>query len=405
MYVILALIIMSESTAFSWSPTPPRGGTAISQASSECTTPGQGPSQAPECATSSQGPSQPPSHATPSQGPSQLPGRALLSQGSSQQASTPSGPASGPASSPASGRATPSRATPSQERQRARLTDEEKLVLVRLCVNYQEEHTRGNNLANFWIKIKQLLKDETGKELKNPQDTIRLMTTALEVQDRRELRESGTVQQDTDLNQALRQWLEHENDAKDQEKRKKSAAEEAAQREAEEAENHRRNLLLPNHKHSTDKDDSESSSLSDNTKAVRRLKKRRQNKRKEHDREEIESRRLREDMGKVGKDLSDSIKYLADKSSSVAGPSVVGPSVVEPFDAEQQSSLSISQIDAKFDRLEKEFESQSRRTNAILERLTSLLETSQTLPPRGHMHHEDLDVSAIDRQLDFETQG
>ena len=116
MCVILALIIMSESTAFPWSPTPPRGGTAISQASSECTTPGQGqgPSQAPERATSSQGlsqatsgqgPSQPPSRATPSQGPSQLPERALLSQGSSQQASTPSGPASGPAS----GRATPSR--------------------------------------------------------------------------------------------------------------------------------------------------------------------------------------------------------------------------------------------------------------------------------------------------------
>lgn len=222
---------------------------------------------------------------------------ATQSQGAGLSAAGPSAsgpasiPASGPASSPTSGRATPSQERPSQ---RARLTDEEKLVLVRLCVNYQDEHTRGNK-ANFWIKIKQLLKDETGKELKNLQDTIRLMSTTLEVQDRREQRESGTVQQDTDLNQALRQWLEHENEVKDQEKRKKSAAEESVQKEAEEAEKHRRNLLLPKHKRPADTD-SESLDASDNTKAIRTLKKKRQNKRKQQEREESESRRLREDM-------------------------------------------------------------------------------------------------------------
>lgn len=68
----------------------------------------------------------------------------------------------------------------------------------------------------------------------------------------------------------------------------------------------------------------------------------------------------------------------------------------------------ISQIDAKFTKLEKEFESQARQTNIILERLTSLLETAPTIPSQSTSLLETEPTirspSTINEQQQFETQ-
>ena len=61
----------------------------------------------------------------------------------------------------------------------------------------------------FWTRIRVLLQDEIGKELKDPQDTMTTMLIQHQIEEKREAKESGTVQNDSDLKQALRQWEEH----------------------------------------------------------------------------------------------------------------------------------------------------------------------------------------------------
>ena len=101
------------------------------------------------------------------------------------------------------------------------MNEEEKLFLYPFALNCQDEHTRGNKANFLGEDKKQLLKEETGNS-----------TTALEFQDKRKHRESGTDQQGANLHQVLRRWLEHESEMKDQ-KRKKIAMEESIQKGAD----------------------------------------------------------------------------------------------------------------------------------------------------------------------------
>ncbi|KAF8458766.1 hypothetical protein BDZ91DRAFT_742538 [Kalaharituber pfeilii] len=64
---------------------------------------------------------------------------------------------------------------------RTRLNDEEKLHLVRLCIEYQVEHVKGKKGA-FWQKIRMLLKEQIGKDLRNPHNTMRILLQQFEVQ-------------------------------------------------------------------------------------------------------------------------------------------------------------------------------------------------------------------------------
>ena len=72
------------------------------------------------------------------------------------------------------------------------------------------------------------------------------MTTMLlqfEIDEARELRKSGMVQNDSDIKQAFRNWREHEQ-CLEQEKEDAKKPQEVLDKEAEEAAIHRRNLLL-----------------------------------------------------------------------------------------------------------------------------------------------------------------
>ena len=54
-----------------------------------------------------------------------------------------------------------------------------------------------------------LFLQEQGKKISDPQDTMNTMVINREVEEANEEKESGTVQDDSDLKQALRQWQDH----------------------------------------------------------------------------------------------------------------------------------------------------------------------------------------------------
>ncbi|KAF8461996.1 hypothetical protein BDZ91DRAFT_735584 [Kalaharituber pfeilii] len=57
----------------------------------------------------------------------------------------------------------------------------QKLHLVRLCIEYQVEHVKGKKGA-FWQKIRMLLKEQIGKDLRDPHSTMRILLQQFEVQ-------------------------------------------------------------------------------------------------------------------------------------------------------------------------------------------------------------------------------
>ncbi|KAF8457325.1 hypothetical protein BDZ91DRAFT_852369 [Kalaharituber pfeilii] len=234
-----------------------------------------------------------------------------------------------------------------------RLTEEERLILVRLCLEYQDEHTPRNK-TKFWLKIKLLLLEKIGKELKDPQQAITRMVEQLEIDDRRERKESGTVQQDTDLKQALRRWREHEAAIEQIQKQQKAENETAAEREVKEAKIHRQNLLLPLRDKrpitiSSDSSDSAGNSDKEDKRAIKSLRDLRQTKKKQIEKELEESKQMRKEVAKVGKEMSDSIRYLADKLSTAAS-----------------GSTSESGTEKRIEKLEHQFHEQRKDIQAIL---------------------------------------
>jgi len=87
------------------------------------------------------------------------------------------------------------------------------------------------------------LEEETGKYLRDPQDTMARLLIKLDMDEEKEARESGTVQNDSDLNQALRQWRDHEQFLKQQEE-DASKSQEQQDKEANEVKIYHQNLLL-----------------------------------------------------------------------------------------------------------------------------------------------------------------
>ncbi|KAF8473504.1 hypothetical protein BDZ91DRAFT_714793 [Kalaharituber pfeilii] len=160
----------------------------------------------------------------------------MASQDPSQSSETPI-PPNRPRGRPRT--ATPSsRSSASTEALRTRLNEQEKLHLARLCIQNQAEHQPGQK-GKFWEKIKILLKDEIGKELRDPQATMKNMLLQFEIEEEKEAKESGTVQ---NLKQALRAWKEH---IQDLEKRADDLKKSQSQldQEAKESTIHQDNLL------------------------------------------------------------------------------------------------------------------------------------------------------------------
>jgi hypothetical protein len=123
------------------------------------------------------------------------------------------------------------------------MDDDDLLALIRLCVSHQEEFVHGLK-RDFWLTMAALLKNEIGKELRDPQSTMKGLVAGRRADLRRALQESGTVQEDTDLTQALDAWIEVLDEIEKQKVAKKRSEDQLA-REALTATQFRNNLLVP----------------------------------------------------------------------------------------------------------------------------------------------------------------
>jgi hypothetical protein len=107
----------------------------------------------------------------------------------------PGGPASAPP--PAQRRNIPGvlpthsdAAAEAQRKTRTYLTDEDKVVLMNLCVDYQADHVR-NKKTEFWSMISELLEQTAGVTLKEPQKTVRGLVAKRKATVKVQLKESG----------------------------------------------------------------------------------------------------------------------------------------------------------------------------------------------------------------------
>ena len=64
---------------------------------------------------------------------------------------------------------------------RVKLSQHEKVTLIRLCIRHQDDYRQGNK-KGFWIKIRRLLHDEIGKEIRVPQKQMQKLVTDFESQ-------------------------------------------------------------------------------------------------------------------------------------------------------------------------------------------------------------------------------
>lgn len=82
---------------------------------------------------------------------------------------------------------------------------QEKLVLIRECCEHADEYKLGNKTA-FWAMISQLLKEQTGYELSEPQNTIFRWVKALNDELVQEEMGSGTQVEQDDFKAAVKQF-------------------------------------------------------------------------------------------------------------------------------------------------------------------------------------------------------
>ena len=150
--------------------------------------------------------------------------------------------------------------TPTPIGRRVRLSEQEKVELVRLCVHHQADHHHGNKKA-FWSHISQLLNDKIGKLLRDPQQTVDALVTQFQAQIKRAEKESGTIQDSSKLKQALSEWVSHlegqRNEAKHTETMKAEVIKEQNQ-----TKNARKNLLRTWSQRSSNSSDTEIEEIS-----------------------------------------------------------------------------------------------------------------------------------------------
>src|SRR5260370_480280 len=128
-------------------------------------------------------------------------------------------------------------------RPRIRFSDEERLDFVQQIVRYQGDCPQRNR-SQFWADQAALFEQEHGKPMRNGRKFVADMTQARVAKVRAEQRESGTVQPDTELSQALDQWIQFEAGQKEV-SRTSALSVEQRQREAGVMRERRLALVLP----------------------------------------------------------------------------------------------------------------------------------------------------------------
>lgn len=120
------------------------------------------------------------------------------------------------------------------------LNNEMRLALVKLCIENQAEYMYGGKLA-FWKKMSVLLQQEHGVKLRDARSTVQDMVTARKIEVVKYRKESRTVQNDTELTQAVDQWITHL-EVEDQKRRDSKKTPDILAKEAKEASVHRMNM-------------------------------------------------------------------------------------------------------------------------------------------------------------------
>ncbi|KAF8455476.1 hypothetical protein BGX38DRAFT_1267070 [Terfezia claveryi] len=90
--------------------------------------------------------------------------------------------------------------------------------------------------------MRDLLKEKTGKELRDPQQVVNALVTQFQSQIKKEEKESGTVQENSELKQSLFEWVAHLNEQQDQAKQTQLVKAEI-EKEQNKAKKARANLL------------------------------------------------------------------------------------------------------------------------------------------------------------------
>jgi hypothetical protein len=117
-----------------------------------------------------------------------------------------------------------------------------RLALIKLCNLHSGDYYHGNK-TNFWEFIKEMLAVDTGVLLKDPRGTVSDMMKERKRVVSAERKESGTVQEETELSQQLDRWISYVDEMEEKRTDSKKAAS-VQEKEKNDAAIVRRNMLV-----------------------------------------------------------------------------------------------------------------------------------------------------------------
>ncbi|RPA78919.1 hypothetical protein BJ508DRAFT_416271 [Ascobolus immersus RN42] len=97
-------------------------------------------------------------------------------------------------------------ALPSEGNTRVRLTEDEKVILIRTCYEFGDYYIEGRSKDQFWLRVQAMMSKKLGKRIGNPRQQVTRMLNAFEAANAVEKTSSGKPILDTDLKQALWAW-------------------------------------------------------------------------------------------------------------------------------------------------------------------------------------------------------
>ncbi|KAI9886005.1 MAG: hypothetical protein M1823_002172 [Watsoniomyces obsoletus] len=91
---------------------------------------------------------------------------------------------------------------PAVQRHRVRLTDEERVELVRICVSHAQSYQPGK-VTLFWAVVSSIFSQKTGKRFKEPRQLVNRLVSERKLQLKIQETQSGVLQEATELSNAL----------------------------------------------------------------------------------------------------------------------------------------------------------------------------------------------------------
>ncbi|KAI9884317.1 MAG: hypothetical protein M1823_003903 [Watsoniomyces obsoletus] len=95
---------------------------------------------------------------------------------------------------------------PAVQRHRGRLTDEERVELVRICVSHAQSYQPGK-VTLFWAVVSSIFSQKTGKRFKEPRQLVNRLVSERKLQLKIQETQSGVLQEATEPSNALDLWM------------------------------------------------------------------------------------------------------------------------------------------------------------------------------------------------------